>query len=109
MAARGSMPAGLVASTLLDGESADDQAGEGRAEQPGRTRSRRHRTDEKGRSRNLVIPDSLYDALYLYARKTKVKVRDENRINGRVVQRARSAPSPSLRPRARHWRASYRS
>ena len=35
-----------------------------------------------------MIPDSLYDSLYLYARKTKVKVRDEKRINGRVVEKA---------------------
>jgi hypothetical protein len=87
MGARGSMPAGLVASTLHD-EPADDQAGESRGEQPGRKRARRHRTDEKGRSRNLVIPDSLYDTLCLYARRTKVKVREERRHNGVVVQKA---------------------
>ena len=54
----------------------------------GRAARRRHLTDEKGRSRNLVIPDSLYDVLYLYARKTKVKIRDERRLNGRIVQKA---------------------
>lgn len=91
MAERDRMPPGLVENTLRhpNGESADDQAGENRGEKPGRkARTSRHRTDEKGRSRNLVIPDSLYDALYLYARRTKIKVRDEKRINGRVVEKA---------------------
>jgi hypothetical protein len=90
MGARGSMPAGLVANTLHEpnGELVDDQANEGRGEQPSRKRTRRHRTDEKGRSRNLVIPDSLYDTLCLYARRTKVKVREERRVNGIIVQKA---------------------
>jgi hypothetical protein len=91
MAAREQVPAGLVASTLpkSNGEPTDDQTGESRGDKPGRkARGQRYRTDEKGRSRNLVIPDSLYDSLYLYARKTKVKVRDERRINGRVVEKA---------------------
>jgi hypothetical protein len=92
MAAREQVPAGLVASTLLKiGDQVDDQAddqAESRGDRSGRrARTQRIRTDEKGRSRNLVIPDSLYDSLYLYARKTKVKVRPEKRINGRVVEK----------------------
>jgi hypothetical protein len=77
MAARGVMPPGLVASTLpetngeTDGEPADDQ---GRGSPLRRSRSRRRRIAEKGRSRNLVIPDSIYDRLYLYSRKRKVNV-----------------------------------
>jgi hypothetical protein len=83
MAAREQVPAGLVASTLPKPD--DDQAGdESRGGKPRRRSSARYRTDEPGRSRNLVIPDSLYDSLCLYARKTKVKVRDERRVNGRL-------------------------
>ena len=85
------MPQGLVASTLPErnGEVLDDQAGaEGRRGAPGRKgRTQRLRTDEKGRSRNLVIPDSLYDRLCLYARKTKVKV---VKPNGREHSRSMS-------------------
>jgi hypothetical protein len=92
MAAREQVPAGLVASTLPkpDAELADDQAdAESRGGKPGRrSRTQRYQAGEKGRSRNLVIPDSLYDSLYLYARKNKVKVRDERRINGRIVEKA---------------------
>ena len=54
-----------------------------------RRRMRRHRTDEKGRPRNLVIPDSLYDTLVLYATKTKVKVVDTTRT-GQRREHARS-------------------
>jgi hypothetical protein len=91
MAVREQVPAGLVASTLPkpNGELDEDQAAESRGDKPGRrSRAQRYRADEKGRSRNLVIPDSLYDSLYLYARKTKVKIRDERRINGRIVEKA---------------------
>jgi hypothetical protein len=92
MAAREQVPPGLVAATLHkpEAELADDPAdAEGRGGKPTRrSRSQRYQTGEKGRSRNLVIPDSLYDSLCLYARKTKIKVRDERRINGRVVEKA---------------------
>jgi hypothetical protein len=84
------VPPALVADTQnKNGEPVDDQAAaESRGGKSGRrSRTQRYRADEKGRSRNLVIPDSLYDSLYLYARKTKVKVRDERRINGRVVEK----------------------
>jgi hypothetical protein len=88
MAARGVMPDGLVASTLPDhsNDLVDDQdGGENGEKRSIRKRTRRLKSDaEKGRSRNLVIPDSLYDQLYLYARKTKVKIRDERRVNGRI-------------------------
>src|SRR5271156_6740469 len=40
---------------------------------------------DKGRSRNLVIPDSLYDNLCIYAKHKKVRVKDEVRENGRVI------------------------
>ena len=74
MAGRNSMPAGLVASTLheTNGELADDQVGESRGEQPGRKRTRRQPSGEKGRSRNLVIPDELYDEMHIYALRFKV-------------------------------------
>jgi hypothetical protein len=85
MGANGSMPVGLVASTLREADPADDQAGESRGEQPGRRRVRRQRTAEKGRSRNLVIPDSLYDMLFIYARRTKIKTTSKRRVNGIVV------------------------
>jgi hypothetical protein len=93
MAAREQVPPGLVAATLHkpDAEPADDQAdAESRGGKPGgrRSRTQRYQAGEKGRSRNLVIPDGLYDSLFLYARKTKIKVRDERRINGRVVEKA---------------------
>ncbi len=86
MAARGSMPAELVANTSRNpnGEPSDDQNGEGRGLKPGRKVSvRLHQTEEKSRSRNLMIPDSLYDKLYLYARRTKVKAREERIVAGR--------------------------
>jgi len=76
-----------VESTLPEpnGEPSEDQAAESRGDQPGRrSRARGGQTGEKGRSRNLVIPDSLYDVLCLYARRTKIKVREERRVNGRV-------------------------
>ena len=77
MAARAVMPPGLVASTLpeangeTDGEPVDDQ---GRGLPLRRISSARKRIAEKGQSRNLVIPDSIYDRLYLYSRKRKVNV-----------------------------------
>jgi hypothetical protein len=40
---------------------------------------------EKGRSRNLVIPDSLYDVVFIHARRTKVKTASKRRVNGIVV------------------------
>jgi hypothetical protein len=40
---------------------------------------------DKGRSRNLVIPDSLYDNLCIYAKQKKVRVREAVRENGRVI------------------------
>lgn len=86
MAASQSMPRSLVANTLEAARSEpDDQAGEGRGDQPGRRRARRQRTAEKGRSRNLVIPDSLHDAAFIFARKTKVKTTWRRTVNGHVV------------------------
>lgn len=66
-------------------EQADDQSGEGRGEQSGRRRTRRQRTAEKGRSRNLVIPDRLYDAAFILARRTKTKTESVRRVWGKVV------------------------
>jgi hypothetical protein len=63
-------------------EPGDDQAGEGRGEQSGRRRVRRKQTAEKGRSRNLVIPDSLHDAAAIYAKKNKVKTTWKRTVNG---------------------------
>jgi hypothetical protein len=82
-----SMPQGLVTNTMeaARSEPGDDQAGEGRGEQSGRRRARRQRTAEKGRSRNLVIPDSLYDPAFIFARRTKVKIILTRRVNGVVV------------------------
>lgn len=64
-----------------NGELADDQVdghsnGDG---QSGGTKPRRARFQptEPGRGRNLKVPDSLYDQMCLYARKTKIKVRDK--------------------------------
>jgi hypothetical protein len=77
------MPAELVANTSRNpnGEPSDD---EGRGQKPGRKgRVRLHETEEKSRSRNLMIPDSLYDQLYLYARRTKVKAKEERIVNNR--------------------------
>ena len=67
-----------------DVELGDDQAIEGRGESSGRKGPRR-RNWTNGRSRNLVIPDSLYDALFIYARKTKVKTTSRRKVNGVVV------------------------
>lgn len=105
MAARGGMPAGLVASTLpeTNGE-ADDQGGQtGRGGASGRKRRSRYQTDEKGRSRNLVMPDSLYDLLCLYARKTKVKVREKGReyVRSLTVSEAACKLLASSLPRLR--------
>ena len=81
------MPRSLITNTLeaARSEPADDQAGEGRGEQPGRRRIRRQRTAEKGRSRNLVIPDSLYDPAFIFARRSKIKTTSKRRVNGIVV------------------------
>jgi hypothetical protein len=64
-----------------NGELADDQVdgqtnGDG---QVGKTATRRRRFQpmEPGRGRNLKVPDSLYDQMCLYARKTKIKVLDK--------------------------------
>jgi hypothetical protein len=55
----------------------------------GQSRVLRLRTyPDKGRSRNLVIPDSLYDNLCIYAKNKKVRVKDEIRENGRVIRPA---------------------
>lgn len=77
MAARRLLRADLVASTLpeTNGDGSDGQAATaGR----GVARARRVRDKpwmgEKGRSRNLVIPDSLYDSLSHLAIKTKITV-----------------------------------
>jgi hypothetical protein len=86
MGASQSMPRTLVANTLEAARSEpDDQAGEGRGDQPGRRRTRRQRAAEKGRSRNLVIPDSLHDAAFIFARRTKVKTTWRRTVNGHVV------------------------
>ena len=39
-------------------------------------------TAEKGRSRNLVIPDSLHDAAAIYAKKNKVRTTWKRTVNG---------------------------
>jgi hypothetical protein len=92
MAARRLLRADLVESTL------PEQNGE--AESNGAERSR----GEKPRSRNLVMPDSLYDALALYALQTKVKVkkgRDEYRRSLTVSEAACKAIDSYLRGIAR--------
>ena len=65
MAARGGMPAGLVAKTLREpnGEPATTRPDEGRGGRSGRKGRSRRPGDEKGRPRNLVIPDSSMTAL----------------------------------------------
>jgi hypothetical protein len=91
------MPRSLVANTLEAARNElDDQAGEGRGEQSGRRRSRRQRTAEKGRSRNLVIPDSLHDAAFIFARRTKVKTTWKRTVNGHVVSTKEGARSLTI-------------
>jgi hypothetical protein len=60
-----------------NGEPVDDQA-EGRGGNARRGKALRivKFTPEKGRARNLVIPDELYDRLCIYALKTKIKVQE---------------------------------
>jgi hypothetical protein len=67
-----------------------DEQTEGRGVIPtARPRTRRLANTEKGHARNLVMPDSLYDRLCLYAQRTKVKV--EIRTGpGRKIERLRS-------------------
>jgi len=73
-----------------NGELADDQA-ESRGVIPtAKPRARRVKSTEKGHARNLVIPDSLYDRLCLYAQKTRVKV--ESKADARATPGKTPAP-----------------
>jgi len=77
-----------------NGELADDQA-ESRGVIPtAKPRARRIKTAEKGHARNLVIPDSLYDRLCLYAQRTRVKV------EGKPDARTASGRTPAPRYRS---------
>lgn len=76
MAARAVVPDGIIRSTMPpdNGEPPDDHQ-ESRGVIPtAKPRARRLPSTEKGHARNLVIPDSLYDRLCLYAQRTKIKV-----------------------------------
>jgi hypothetical protein len=77
MAARNVIRADLVESTRheTNGDGLDDHAVIG-GRGPSRARKVRGKSwmAEKGRSRNLVIPDSLYDAMCILAIKTKITV-----------------------------------
>jgi len=91
MAARGLVPVGVIRSTMPpeNGELLDDQA-ESRGVIPtAKPRTRRLRT-EKGHARNLVIPDSLYDRLCLYAQRTRVKVEIKAAPGKKPIERSRS-------------------
>jgi hypothetical protein len=69
-----------------NGDLIDDQTdGQSRGgETPARNRRRRATavSDEKGRGRNLKIPDSLYDQLVIHARRTKVKEKRKRQVDG---------------------------
>lgn len=91
MAAKVGVPAGVIRSTMLseNGELLDDQA-ESRGVIPtARPRARRLASTEKGHARNLVIPDSLYDRLCLYAQRTRIKV-EAKAAGKKPVERYRS-------------------
>jgi hypothetical protein len=65
----------------------DDQAeaqgrGEGASGRARAPRKRRPPITEKGKGRNIKIPDGLYDQYCVYARKTKVKTAHDRRVNG---------------------------
>jgi hypothetical protein len=86
MAARSVIRADLVESTRH--ETNGDGSHEANAGR-GPTRARKVRgkswMGEKGRSRNLVIPDSLYDALSILSIKTKITVGEGRRAYSRSL------------------------
>jgi hypothetical protein len=64
-----------------DSDEADKSKG-GATKSPAKPRARRPVLVEKGRGRNIKIPDGLYDPLSQLARRTKVKTTWERSVNG---------------------------
>jgi hypothetical protein len=63
-----------------DAELAEDQAGtEGRGAPPGR-KARVRRNWTNGKPCNFVVPEELHDAVFIYARKTKVKETSKRKV-----------------------------
>ncbi len=61
---------------LVDGQAAGQSRGD-ESPKTGKRWSRSKLPVEKGKGRNLKIPDTLFDQLCLYARTTKVKATDK--------------------------------
>jgi hypothetical protein len=87
MAARSVIRADLVESTRheTNGDASHDMTGIGGRGARGRRVRGKSWMGEKGRSRNLVIPDSLYDSLCMLAIKTKITVGEGRRAYARSL------------------------
>ena len=68
-----------------DAEQVDDQAGqEGRGAGPGR-KARTRRAWTNGMPTNFVMPPELKDAVFFYARKTKIKESSKRKVKGVTI------------------------